>query len=273
MFSNSVQGGTLPDTRGAGMYPPACGPGKLYVDIVKDILGAMCEAGIIGTRDHRPNIYNEIKQIIETGLQNGKNGAYYKPWDKGNIIPVTPFDFDKLKAKYYTPYGRMCTEKEMFPKNAGESDVDNLAKLGPIRKVIPPSFLYLPNTWKPGSDIPQGSPFFMYKEHPVNPDEIFKERDGQIWTCPDGELQNVPFQSAYKIQNLQFSKHYNDNTDGQYHSDAPSYVNRQLFFRAIPGSWGFLKWGTICLNVEDCEHCINQSACSPYQIYGYGPDD
>jgi hypothetical protein len=117
MFSNSVAFNPTSDKRSGNLYPPGCeDAGHSFVQVVKDIIGAMCEAGIIGTRDHRGNIYKEIKQIIETGIANGRNGAYYTPWAPGNAYPVSPIDFDLLKAKYYTPYGRMCTEKENVPR-------------------------------------------------------------------------------------------------------------------------------------------------------------
>ena len=265
-FSNSVMGGNkIKDGRGKGMYPPGCTNHK-YVQVVRDIIGAMCEAGIIGTRDHRENIYNEIKQIIETGIANGENGAYYKPWAPGNAIPVTPADFNALKKKYYddAPYnGRLCTASEMFP----ESGLEGLAKFAPIRKVIPPTIAHWEGWVGDGIDVPVEG-VLLYKENKLNPNEIFKEQNGTFYNCINNAEESIPFHSAYKIQDLQYSKYYNN---GSYNADAPGYVNRQLFFRAIPGSWEIVKWGSLCLNPYDCVNCIGETPCSPYNLYGYGP--
>jgi hypothetical protein len=275
MYSNSISDSESADNRGKGMLPPGCSQdGHKYVQIVRDILGAMCEAGIIGTRDHRENIYNEIKQIIETGIANGPSGSYYKPWAPGNPMVVTPNDFIALKEKYYNPYGRMCTPAEMFP----EKGVDGLAQFSPIRKVIPPSFLQWaePNGegwYGDGTTVPYGG-LILYKEHTVNPDEIFKEHETGFYNCRTGEIEpnlGTGFNSPYKIQDLQYSKYYNSNK--QYNTNAPGYVNRQLFFRAVPGTWNLVKWGSLCLNIDDCDYCsLRETGCSPYNIYGYGPD-
>jgi hypothetical protein len=261
MYSNSVLNDQTPDLRGKATYPPGCGPGFQYVQIIRDILGAMCEAGIIGTRDHRENIYNEIKQIIETGIQNGRNGAYYKPWAPGNPMPVTPDDFDKLYNKYYRPNMRMCTPAEMFSENG----LNGLSKFGPIRKIIPPSLLAWEG-WQAGEDVPGGN-VYMYKEHGVNPNDIFKEGTSSLWNCRDGSLDSTST-PLYKIQDLQFSKYYNN---GSYSESSPGYVNRQLFFRAVPGEWKLVKWGSLCLDAGDCEQCLGETPCSPFNLYGYGP--
>jgi hypothetical protein len=278
MFSNSISDNGLPDGRGKGMFPPGCSSdGHKYVQIVRDILGAMCEAGIIGTRDHRENIYNEIKQIIETGMANGPSGAYYLPWEPGYPVPVPPSDFISLKQKYYDAYGRMCTPAEMFP----ESGIDGLAQFAPIRKVIPPNYLQWGDPsgqgqygwYGDGKTVPYGG-LILYKENTVNPDKIFKEHETGFYNCITGEIDpsvGSGFPSEYKIQDLQYSKYYN--TDKQYSKNAPGYVNRQLFFRAIPGTWNLVKWGSLCLNIDDCEYCSGDSTgCSPFNIYGYGPD-
>lgn len=270
LFSNGYRnsGSEPPDGRGFAQYPPGCDdPGYEYVRIVKDIIDAMCEANIIGTRDHRPVIYSEIKQIIESGLQNGSSNAYYKPWSRGNNIYVTPSDFNKLKEKYYTPYGKMCTEKEMFPENG----LDGLGKFAPIRKIIPPSIIKLngiqwdENDWKANHDNenpPLEQPS-IYIANTFSPDEVFDEGNKTIKNCVSGNI--VSTTNRTKIQNLQFSKYY---ANGNYDANSPDYVNSQLFFRAIPGRWSFVKWaglarGSWCTATSD--------PCSPYDIYGEGP--
>jgi hypothetical protein len=264
------------DDRGRAAYPPGCDePGYKYVRIVKEIIDAMCEAGIIGTRDHRQNIYNEIKQIIETGLENGSNGAYYKPLENGNPIFVTPDDFNKLKEKYYTPYERMCTPAEMFPgidSPIEETRLNAFGKFGPIRKIIPPSYIFLPDVswdvqdWRNNNDgeNPPEMPAFIYKSNGVNPDDIFTDGPKQVRSCVDGTILQTT--SRKKIQDLQYSKYY---SGGVYSAGAPDYVNSQLFFRAIPGRWSFVKWAPM---TSQCEWCNRQSSpCSAYEIYGEGP--
>ena len=278
-FSNGYRNniGTQPiDGRGRAIFPTGCEtPGYQFVRVIKDILDAMCEANIIGTRDHRPVIYNEIKQIIESGIANGRNGAYYKPWAPGNPIFVTPSDFDKLKSKYYDSYGgKMCTEKEMFP----EDGLKGLGNFAPIRKVIPPSILDLGATdngterlkWDEGDwnnnvgSVPSQPPL-IYKANTFNPDEIFNEGRRFTRLCSDGTIDFPLTSSLYpekKIQNLQFSKYY---ANGFYNTDSPDYVNSQLFFRAIPGRWSFVKWAPL---VNFGDWCNRSNPCSPYEIYG-----
>jgi hypothetical protein len=269
-FSNSYSfmGNTTIDGRGRAQYPPGCDKGYKHVRIVKEILDAMSEAGIIGTRDHRQAIYNEIKQIIETGIENGRNGAYYKPWAPGNPVFVTPSDFDKLYAKYYTPYQRMCTPKEMFPE---EGDT-GLGLFGPIRKIIPPSYLTFPDLkwnasdWKNNHDgeQPPAQPPFLYMANTVDPDDIFNEKNIPIVNCRTGGNLGDK-ERKRKIQNLQFSKYYGN---GYYNVDSPDYVNSQLFFRAIPGRWSFVKWASMTTMNGWCNRQTNP--CSAYEIYGAG---
>lgn len=261
------------DGRGRAIFPTGCeSPGYQFVRIIKDILDAMCEANIIGTRDHRPVIYKEIKQIIETGIENGRNGAYYKPWEPGNPIFVTPSDFDKLKAKYYDAYnGRMCTEIEMFPIQG----TAGLGMFGPIRKVIPPSILVLPDVkwdeseWNAenGSTPTQPQPL-IYRANTFDPDDVFNEQNKFGRLCDTGQIEPIlqdPLKPQKKIQNLQFSKYYGG---GSYNLNSPDYVNSQLFFRAIPGRWGFVKWAPM---VNFGDWCNRINPCSPLEIYGVGP--
>jgi hypothetical protein len=165
-------------------------------------------------------------------------------------------------------------KRKMFP----DSGIDGLAKMAPIRKVIPYDIIaniqgnqskwqYSPNATDTDQN-PKPQPMYVYKPHPLNPDEIFNEGTNQLYRC----LNSEPYQGTerkYKIQNLQYSKYY---AGGYYNSKSPDYVNSQLFFRAIPGDWGFVKWGSTCLNASDCKYCQGPTPCSPFNIYGIGAE-